>query len=275
MQEDGGGLGHGHHIPVDLIRPKLRDALFPQLVRFTHADPDVGVEDVAVLRALRYIVGDLQHSARLLGHSAAFFHQLLRRCQLLRAAGTEVHAQLGTYDHQRVCHVVARVAEERQLASAHIAELLARGHDVGQHLRGVEIVGQAVPHRHARVTGEIFDHGLLEAPVLDAVKHAAQHLCGVGQRFLLSHLRRAGVEERHAHAEVARAHLKRAACTRRGLFKQQYDLLARQILVLHAVLLEALELRGQIQHIVDFLRGKIEQGEKASSSDVDAHDKSS
>ena len=271
MQEDRGGLCHGHDFLVDLIRQQQLDALLPQLSGLAHADPDVGVEHVAVLRALRDVAGELQNGAGLGGDSLALGDQLGGRHQLLRSAGAEVHAQLGADDHQGVGNVVARVAEEGQLAAADIAELLADGQDVGQHLGGMEVVGQAVPYGNAGVAGQILNHGLLEAAVLDAVIHAAQNLGGVGQGFLLAHLRRAGIQERNAHAEVTRTDLKRAAGAGRGLLEQQNDLLVGEVLVLHAVSLQALEFGGEIEHIVDFRGGEVELGEEASSSDVYAH----
>ena len=152
-----------------------------------------------------------------------------------------------------------------------MAELLPDGEHIGQHLGGMEVVGQAVPHGHAGVLGQILHHALLEAAVLDAVVHAAQDLGGVGQGFLLAHLAGAGIQEGHAHAQVAGAYLEGAACPGGGLLKQQHDLLAAQPFVLHAGGLQTLELGGQVDEVVDLVGGVVQKSEEAPSSDVDAH----
>ena len=182
-----------------------------------------------------------------------------------------MHAELRADDHEGVGNVVAGVAEEGELAAAHIAELFAGGHDVGEHLRGMELVGQAVPHGNAGVLRKIFHDGLLEAAVLDAVKHAAENLRGVGEGFLLAHLGRAGIEERDAHAEITRADFKGAAGAGGGLLKEQNDLLVGEPLVLHTVVLQALELNGKVDEVVDLFRGEVKKSEEASAANVETH----
>ena len=189
VHEDRRRLGLLHQRAVDLIGQQQLDALRPQLGRLAHRQPDVGVEDVAVLRALGGVGGELEDRAGLAGYLMAFFDQPLGGHEFRRAAGAVVQSQLGADDHERVCNVVARVAEESQLAALEVAELLTRGQDVREHLRGMEIVGQAVPDRDAGVLRQILDRGLLEAAVFDAVVHPSEHLGGVGDRLLLAHLR--------------------------------------------------------------------------------------
>ena len=182
-----------------------------------------------------------------------------------------MHAELRAHDHEGVGNVVAGVAEERELAAAEIAELLAGGHDVGEHLRGMELVGQAVPHGNAGVLRQIFHDGLLEAAVLDAVKHTAENLRRVGEGFLLAHLGGAGVEERDAHAEIARADFKGAAGAGGGLFEEQDDLLVGEPLVLNAVVLQTLELNGEVDEVIDFFRSEVKKSEKTSAANVETH----
>ena len=182
-----------------------------------------------------------------------------------------MQAQLGADDHQRVCHVVARIAEEGQLTAAEIAELLAGGQNIRQHLGGMKIVGQAVPHRHAGVFGQILDDGLLVAAVLDAVIQPPQDLGRVGQRLLFPHLRRAGIQEGDAHAQVAGRHLEGAARAGGGFFEEQNDLLVAEPFVRRAGLLHALELRREVEKIIDLLRCVVQKGEKASAADVESH----
>ena len=182
-----------------------------------------------------------------------------------------MHAQLGRNDHQGVGDVVAGIAEEGQLPASHVTELLAGGHDIGQHLSGMEGVGQAVPDGNAGILGQILNHRLLEAAVLDTVEHAAQNLGGVLQGLLLAHLGRTGIQEGDAHAQIASADFESAAGSGGGLLEQQNDLLVAQPLVLNAVVLHSLELGRQVEQIVDLVGGEIQQGQEASSSNVQSH----
>ena len=138
----------------------------------------------------------------------------------------------------------------------------------------MELVGQTVPHGNAGVAGEILDHGLLEAAVLDTVEHASEDLCGVGEGFLLAHLGGAGIEEGDAHAEVACADFKCAAGTGGGLLEEKDDLLVGEPLVLDAVVLHALELGSEVKKVVDLLGSVVEKSEEASAANVKAHNNS-
>jgi len=271
VHEDGVALGLFHQRGVDLVREEKADALGPQLGRLAHGQPDVGIEDVAVLRTLGGVVGELEDRAGLAGDLMALFDEPLGGHQLLRAAGAVVQTQLGADDHEGVGHIVARVAEEGQLAPLEIAELLARGQHVREHLGGVKIVGQAVPHGDAGILCQILDDRLLEAAVFDAVIEPAEHLGRVGKRLLLPHLGRARIEEGDAHAKVARGHLKGAARTGGGLLEEQDDLLVAEPFMRGAGLLHALELRREIEKIPDLLGRIVQQGKKASAADVECH----
>ena len=63
-----------------------------------------------------------------------------------------------------------------------LGRVLAHGQHVGQDLGRVELVGQAVPDRHAGVVGQRLDDLLVEAAVLDAVVEPAEHARGVLDR---------------------------------------------------------------------------------------------
>ena len=151
-----------------------------------------------------------------------------------------MHAHLGAGDHQRIGHVVARVAHEGEFHAGKAAELFLNGQKVGQHLRGVELVGQAVPHRHAGVFRQKLHRILAETAVFDTVVHAAKHARRVLDALLLAHLRTDRVEKGHAHAQIAPRHLEGAARARGGLFKQQHDVAAHQVPVADAQMLFAL-----------------------------------
>ena len=62
-----------------------------------------------------------------------------------------MHAHLGTADHQRVAHVVARVSHIDELFAAKVAKMLTDRQKIGKDLRRVEFVREAVVDGHARV----------------------------------------------------------------------------------------------------------------------------
>ena len=135
----------------------------------------------------------------------------------------------------------------------------------------MEFVCQTVPDRNTRVRGKLFDNFLAEAAVFNAVVHSAEDLRRVGNGFLLSHLAAAGVQIRHAHAQVTPGDFERAARAGRGFFKQQDHILALQIAVRRARALEVLERSGQVEQITDLCRRIVQQFQKISSTKIDRH----
>ena len=90
----------------------------------------------------------------------------------------------------------------------------------------MELVGEAVPYRHAGVLAEVLDDVLVEAAVLDAVVHPAEDARGVAHRFLVPDLRTLGPEVRHVGALVVCRDLERRARARGRLLEDDRDVLA-------------------------------------------------
>ena len=72
----------------------------------------------------------------------------------------------------------------------------------------MELVGQSVPHRNARIPGQLLHDLLPEAAVLDAVVDAPQNTRRVGDALLVAHLRAGRIQISHLRAQVVRRHLK-------------------------------------------------------------------
>ena len=108
---------------------------------------------------------------------------------MLRCAKTHVHAQFGAHHQQRIAHIVAGVAHigVGKLMQG-LGAMFAHGEHIGQHLRGVEFIGEAVEHRHAGIGRQFFHHRLTVAAVFDAVIHAPQHAGGVFHAFFVANL---------------------------------------------------------------------------------------
>ncbi len=201
---------------------------------------------------------------------AAGLDQVVGGPEVARGAQPDVHAELAAADHQRVAHVVARVPEvaEGDLAQVLLA-VLGHGEHVGQDLRRVELVGQAVPHRHAGVLREGLDVLLGGAAVLDGVEGAAEDSRGVLHRLLVADLGAAGSEVGHVRALVLRGDLERGASPRRGLLEDQGDVLAGEARLLVAGVLRGLEVGGELEQEAQLVGGEVELLEEAPVAEVE------
>ena len=122
----------------------------------------------------------------------------------------------------------------------------------------MELVGQAVPHRNTGVVRQFFHDLLAVAPVLDAVKHPSQHPGGIGDGFLFADLTAGRVQIGHFHAQIVGGYLKAAAGAGGGLFKDQSDVLAPQLVVPDTGLLFGLQVSSQLQQLTDLGRGVVQ-----------------
>lgn len=177
--------GLRHELCVDLIGEQVVNSRLPDLVRFSHRDPHVGIDHIRVLNRVHRLCVEFQHRAGLRGDRFARFDQSLIREVRLRRTGDKVHPHLCAADHQGVAHVVPRVAHVHELFAGQIAEMLLDRQEIGQNLRGVKFVRQSVPDGDARVFCQLLDDLLPVAAVFNAVVHAAEHTRGVGDRFFL------------------------------------------------------------------------------------------
>ena len=121
----------------------------------------------------------------------------------------------------------------------------------------MELIGEAVPDGDAGKSSQLLHRRLREAAVLDAVVDASQHARRILHALLDADLRPRRAEVRHMGALVVRGRLERAARARRSLFEDEGDVLALQTRLLGAGILGLLELRRQVQQILDLLRTKV------------------
>ena len=191
---------------------------------------------------------------------------------LLGAAGDEVQAQLGAHDHERTSHVVGSIAHEHQrLALDVVVEVLLNRQDVSEHLGGMPLGGQAVPHRHGSAGSQLFHVGLREAAEFDAVVETVEHAGGVLDGLLLAHLGAARIEVGHAHAEIHGADLERAARAGGRLLEQQDDVLALEVTMGGTGQFQVLEFAGQLQQVLDFLGGEVEEAQEVATAQASRH----
>jgi hypothetical protein len=153
-----------------------------------------------------------------------------------------------------------------------LVAVLAHREDVGQDLGGVELVGQAVPHRDAGVPGEGLDGLLPIAPVLDAVEGPPEHAGGVLHGLLVADLGPAGLQVGDVGPLVVGGDLERRARARGGLLEDEGDVLAGQVRPLVAAVLGRLQLGRQPQEEPQLVGGEVEFLEEAPVAKVERHD---
>ena len=125
VHEHGGALGLRHQLGVDLIGGQGVDALLPDLDRLTHADPDVGVDDIRTGHGVG-VLAQRDAAAADAGELFALFHQRGVRPVGFGGAGHKMQAHLGAADHQAVAHVVAGVAHVGEFQPLQLAEMLTQ-----------------------------------------------------------------------------------------------------------------------------------------------------
>ena len=120
-------------------------------------------------------------------------------------------------------HVVGAVPDVGQGQPGQPASLLPDGHQVGQHLTGMELIGQRVDHRHARVRGHLRDPGLLEGPPDDRRALPAEHPRGVGDRLPLADPGQPAIDDHREPAQLGHSGAERGLGAQRRLVEQQGD----------------------------------------------------
>ena len=200
MQHHRVGFRHRKHFIVDLVGLKHLFAFF-RLAFLSHGRPDVGVEDVGVLRHFENVGGA--------GEPAALvcpFHDVGVGLVACGAGDGDFHAELDAAHDEGVGHIVA-VADVAEFAPLDVALILADGHEVGEHLAGVAIVREPVDDGDGAELGEGFHFPLIEGADHDAVEVAREHAGGVLDDLSPADLQVAGGEEEGCAAEVEHAHL--------------------------------------------------------------------
>ena len=80
--------------------------------------------------------------------------------------------------------------------------MLFNRHKVRQNLRRVECIGQTVPHRHICKFRQAFNRRVLEAAEFNTIKHAAEYLCRIFNRFFLTKLNVIFAQELRRNTEI-------------------------------------------------------------------------
>jgi hypothetical protein len=147
-------------------------------------------------------------------------------------------------------HVVRAVTEVDQGEPGELSLALADGLQVGEHLTGVELVGQRVDHRDPRDQRHRVHPLLREGPPHHRVDVPREDPRSVLDGLFAAQLHRASVDDDRLAAELGDTHLERKPRPGRVLLEDRRDRLALQRL--RAVLV-GLQLVGEIQHDLLFV----------------------
>ena len=139
VEDDRIGAREREERVVDPVRGEIRAPALRFLL-LAHARPDVGVEDVGVLRGLLRVADELDGAAHLDGGPLGGGDRVLIRVVALRNCGDESHPEARGAEHERDADVVP-VAEVREAHAREALEPLANGHQVGERLAGMRVVG--------------------------------------------------------------------------------------------------------------------------------------
>ena len=159
MLEQRVGLGIPHELLVDLIGPERLGT--HSVLRFlAHRDPCVGEHAVRAGHGLERIGRHEDRSTGRGGDRLGVLHDRLIGQIAIRAGHGHMHAGHGAREQVRVRHVVRRIAQVRDrhaFERVDAALELGQGQEVGEHLTGVEFVGERVDDRHCGHRSHLLD----------------------------------------------------------------------------------------------------------------------
>ena len=148
----------GHH----LFNPLLR------LLLLTHADPNIGVNDISVFHGLKRV------RRKRVDVSKSFFcrqrFDFRRWFKFCRTAQRDLHAKQTCSENPGICHVAGGIADERDFAPFQRTQQISTfGSPTLRHrkrirvdLARVEKIRQGIDHRHRSRCRQSLDIGVIE-----------------------------------------------------------------------------------------------------------------
>jgi hypothetical protein len=215
-------IGQCQELGIDLKWPERLQAV-SAVVLLTHRCPGVGGQDVGAFGGGPRVGGYRDRGAG--GRGAPFGggpHRLVGR-ECAGSGDRDVNAGGGAAQQQRVRHVVGAVAEIGQFEPGQRPLAFGDRLQVGQHLAGMELVGERVDHRHRCGRGHRGEPILAEGAPHDRIDVAGQHFCGVAQRLVAAQLGAAGVDHHRVPAQLGNAQLEREPGPGRAFVEDHCD----------------------------------------------------
>ena len=263
MHEDGVTLGQRKQIGVDRVAGKGLGARF-LFVLLAHACPCISIYNIGIFHNRFRIICEHEFTAVFCSDALGVGHDLRIRLVSVRRSDADVEAALEHADRQRMGHVVA-VANVAEIKPGKAAFLFFDGDEVGDDLRWVVGVGEAVDHRHVGIFGESLHLSLLVGADEDAVDVARQHARRVLHRLAATDLQIAGAQEKRLPAQLIHPHLEGNARARRGFLEDHRQGFSLEVWVWNALFEFVFEIQPEIHNVLNLFAGKITQGEKISA----------
>ncbi len=167
---------------VDLERFERAHPVEP-VVLLTHRRPRVGDEHVGAVNGRFRIGRDRHRGARVGGTFLGGRDKPRVGLETGGGGDGDMNAGGDPAQHQRVRHVVGTVAEVRQPQAVQCADALVERLQIGQHLAGVELVGERIDDRHGRPRSHGGQPVLSERPPDDRLDVSRQDPPGVLAAF--------------------------------------------------------------------------------------------
>ena len=143
-----------------------------------------------------------------------FINQSLLWMQFTRCQNAKIKSHNSRANHQRICHIVATIANKHQLSSLQFSDMFFNCHEVSQNLCWMELIGQSIPHWNASVTRQFLNSRVIKTAEFNSVKHSTQNLSGIFNRLFLTQLNIIFTEVFRRNSKVISSHRKCAARSR-------------------------------------------------------------
>ena len=182
----------------------------------------------------------------MLCQGAAFRNQRSFRPACLWRDQTQIQTGKRRSFEHRIAHVVTCVTciDQRHFVERFTGQMLLHGEKIRQQLRGVKLIGQAVPYRHASVFRQCFDNLLTIAAILNTVIHATKHAGSVFYRLFMTNLAAAWAEISNTSTLVICGNFERASGTSRVFFEDERDVFTSEFGFFFTAFLIGFQLRG-------------------------------
>ncbi|MNU91893.1 hypothetical protein D3C71_817970 [compost metagenome] len=192
---------------------------------------------------------------------AGLGHEFRVRLVAFRAGDAQLEVELNRRFYIAVAHVVAITDPGHGLALDGAA-VFEEGLHVGQQLARVQIIGQAVDYRHARVGGKFGQIAVGKGSDHHRVEHARHDNRAVADRLATAQLGITRRQENSLAAELDHAGFEGNAGAGRRLLEDHPEHAVFQGLEQYAAVTQVLELNASTDHADQLFGRAIHQGEK-------------
>ena len=115
-------LGIVHRFLIYLIWRQGFDTLFPYFIRFSHGNPDIGIQNIGIFCAFFHTLGQCNRTAGCLGVFLALCYELRIWEIFFWRTCRKMHSHFRTGDHQGISHIVAGISHVNKFNAFQFSE---------------------------------------------------------------------------------------------------------------------------------------------------------